>query len=105
MVYFEFQLSGTVRVYEQSDALFLYRLQLLAGAEALPLPANMAEAHDYCRAGCFQLEFFEDFEEAALWVERYGGFRASEARAAFARYRERRAAIIAAEPDTLELVA
>ena len=91
MIYFELQLDGKTRVYEQSDRLFLARLRLLAEAEALPPPLTMAEAHEYARAGCFQLEMFTDLEEAEAWTERYGGFRAGELRAAFRRFVTRRA--------------
>jgi hypothetical protein len=90
MIYFELQLDGKTRVYEQSDRLFLTRLRLLAEAEALPPPPSMAEAHDYARAGCFQFEMFADLAEAEAWTERYGGFRAGEVRAAFRRFMTRR---------------
>ena len=91
MIYIEMQLSGLVRVFEQSEATVLLRVRLEAEAACEPLPETMDEAHDYMQAACFQFEMFDTFSHAQHWLETYRGFRADEVRAAFARFEARRA--------------
>ena len=95
MIYFELNLSGTVKVYEMSDRLLLLRVSLEARAAALPVPTTPDEAHAYLRADCYQLEMFEDTDAATDWAESYAGFRAAEVCKQLARFLERRAEFVA----------
>ena len=100
MIYFTIQLDGRVTVYDMTESRFLLRARLEADAEALPHPANLAQAHDYARASCHQFELFDEIEEATAWADRYEGFRAGEVRAALRRFQTRRAeAFLAAQSN------
>ena len=96
MIYIEIQLSGQVLVYDLPDHLVMVRATIMAQAECLPTPESMAEAHDYMRAGCHQMEIFESLAHAEDWAESYSGFRAGEVRAGLTRFQIRRAAYAAA---------
>ncbi len=91
MIYIELQLSGNVQIYELSDRLVLLKVTIQTRAECLPLPQVIEEAHEYMRAGCFQLEMFESLEHAEAWADSYAGFRAGEVQAELTRFRIRRA--------------
>lgn len=97
MIYFEIQLDSRVNVLDLSDQTFLFRAQIEAAAEALPVPRDLTTAHDYIRSRCYQFELFDSLDEAEAWAERYIGFRAGEIRAALRRYTERRAERFLAE--------
>lgn len=91
MIYIEMQLSGSVQVYDLTDRLVLLRATIEARAECLPIPHTMAEALAYLAARCYQLEIFEDMDDARDWAAEYTGFRAGEVRAELARFAFRRA--------------
>jgi hypothetical protein len=89
MFYVEMQLDGKVKISFLSDHILMWRVQLEAMASCLPQPGNVADAHEYLRANCFQFEMFETLDHLANWAEHYAGFRAGEVRAELARFEAR----------------
>lgn len=103
MIYFEIQLDGRVNVFDMSDALFLFRAQIEAAAEALPVPRYLDTAQEYIGSRCHQFESFDDMDGAQAWADRYGGFRAGEVRAALGRYQSRKAeAFLISQSDNID---
>ena len=90
MIYFEFQLSGTVKIYYLTDLDMILRANIELDGQNLPPVDFIEDARAYFRAGCFQFEAFESMAQAMGWVATYSGFRADQARKAFADFCHRR---------------
>jgi hypothetical protein len=95
MIFLEMQLSGNVVCYEMSDRLLMLKVSLETRAECLPVPTTTDEALNYLSSTCWNLEIFNDYDEAEDWADVYTGFRADEVRAELRRFYSRKAAMTA----------